>query len=100
MGQRKIIDENRVNHVAKLSRIALSEKELKLYGEQLAGILSYIEKLNEVDTQKIQPTSHPIEGLKNVFRDDKVKTSLSADEALKNAPKRKDNFFGVPKIIE
>ncbi|MCD6256598.1 Asp-tRNA(Asn)/Glu-tRNA(Gln) amidotransferase subunit GatC, partial [Candidatus Aerophobetes bacterium] len=58
----------------------------------------YVEKLREVDTANIPPTSHVLP-LKNVFREDKLSFSLSPDEALSNAPDRKDNLFKVPKII-
>lgn len=100
MAKKKTIDENAVKHVAKLSRINLSKEEVNAYERQLAGILDYIDKLNELDTRDTPPTSHPLESLKNVFRKDMVRESLSAEGALKNAPAIKDNFFKVPKIIE
>jgi len=100
MSDKKTIDEKTVKNVANLSRISLTDAEVRLYQKQLAGILDYINKLGEVDTSKTPPTSHPSENLKNVFRKDKVRKSLSAEDALRNAPKRKDNFFSVPKIIE
>lgn len=100
MSAKKTIDEKTVEHVAKLARLGLSKEELILYKKQLASILAYIEKLDTVDTSKAIPTSHPLESLKNVFREDIARPSLSSDEALKNAPKREDDFYGVPKIIE
>jgi len=100
MSKKNIIDDKIVKHVARLSRLELSEKEIKLYSGQLAKIISYIDKLNEVDISNTTPTSHPLENLKNVFRKDVVKKSLSIDEALKNAPKRHGDFFSVPKILE
>jgi len=96
----KIIDEKTVDYVAKLSRVSLSEKEIAQYSKQLEGILDYINKLNEIDTKKTPPTSHPLDSLKNVFRKDAVKKSLTQEESLKNAPNRKDDFFSVPRIIE
>jgi aspartyl-tRNA(Asn)/glutamyl-tRNA(Gln) amidotransferase subunit C len=96
----KEIDHDTVKQVALLSRLSLTEKELKLYSSQLASILSYISKLNELDTSGVQPTSHAIAGLKNVFRKDTPKPSLAAEDALKNAPSREDGFFRVPTIIE
>lgn len=96
---KKTIDEKTVKHVARLSRIGLSEKELGLYQKQLADILGYIHKLNEVDTKDTLPTSHPLANLKNVFRKDRVRKSLPVEDVLQNAPNRKDNFFSVPKII-
>lgn len=100
MPNKKTIDEKTVKHVARLSRIDLSGEEVKLYQRQLTDILGYINKLNELDTKGTLPTSHPLGNLKNVFRKDTVKKSLSAEDVLKNAPARKDDFFKVPKIIE
>lgn len=93
------ISKEQVKHIAMLSRLELSEKEIELYQEQLSRILDYVEKLNEIDTTSVEPTSHVIE-LKNVFREDEVKPSLSRDEALRNAPDSTDKFFRVPKIID
>ncbi|MFC1576567.1 Asp-tRNA(Asn)/Glu-tRNA(Gln) amidotransferase subunit GatC [Candidatus Omnitrophota bacterium] len=100
MQNKKSIDEKTVQNAAKLARISLSDEEIKLYQGQLSAILDYISQLNEVDTANTPPTSHPLESLKNVFRKDAVRKSLSQDEALENAPKRKGDFFSVPKIIE
>ena len=94
------IDKKIVKRVALLSRLELSESELELYSRQLASILSYINKLNEADTRDVQPTSHALATLKNVFRKDMLRPSLSADDALKNAPAKEGRFFKVPKVIE
>lgn len=94
------IDKKTVSHVALLSRLELDEKELELYSSQLAAILSYINKLNEVDTKGVPPTSHPLSTLKNVFRKDVLKKSLQLDETLKNAPSKEGDFFKVPQVIE
>ena len=99
MQKRKTIDESAVKHVANLARLRLSAEELSLYSKQLEAILEYINKLREIDTKDIPPTSHALENLKNVFREDTVKESLPVSSALGNAPQKKDNFFSVPKII-
>lgn len=96
----KTIDAKTVKHVAHLSRLELDERELALYSKQLASILSYISKLSEINTDNVVPTSHPLATLKNVFRKDVPRKSLSTDEALSNAPAREDAFFKVPQIIE
>ncbi|MCX7793225.1 MAG: Asp-tRNA(Asn)/Glu-tRNA(Gln) amidotransferase subunit GatC [Thermodesulfovibrionales bacterium] len=88
-----------VSHIAHLARLSLSEEEKERFSLQLSNILTYMEKLNELDTSKIEPTSHVIP-LKNVFRDDRVESSLLSEDALRNAPDRVDNFFRVPRIIE
>jgi len=96
----KKVDLDTVKHVAKLSRIELGENEIRTFSEQLNVILEHINELNEVNTDNVEPTSHSISGVKNVFRDDKLKGSLPQQEVLKNAPKQFKDFFGVPKIIE
>jgi aspartyl-tRNA(Asn)/glutamyl-tRNA(Gln) amidotransferase subunit C len=66
---------------------------------QLDAILTYIDKLNELDTSQVEPTSHVIP-MTNVFREDKVRPSLSQDQALANAPDRQEALFRVPRILE
>lgn len=94
-----IIDKETVKYVANLSRIELKEKELDKLAVQLESILDFIDKLKELEVSSVNPTSH-ILALNNVFRKDTPKGSLPVDIALKNAPRKKDNFFCVPKIIE
>lgn len=88
-----------IEHIAFLARISLSEKDKEMFGLQLGSILRYIEKLNELDTTSVQPTSH-VFSLNNVMRDDLPQPSLPREEALSNAPSRTDRFYRVPKIIE
>lgn len=88
-----------VEHVARLARLELSEKEKEKMRAQLDSILSYIDKLNELDTSSVEPTSHVLP-LTNVFREDEVRPSLSQEEALANAPDGHDLLFRVPKILE
>lgn len=96
----KAIDKKTVQHVAHLARLEFDESQLELYSAQLASILSYIDKLNEVDTSSTHPTSHPLESLKNVFRKDVLKPSIPADDALSSAPAKNGGFFVVPPVIE
>jgi aspartyl-tRNA(Asn)/glutamyl-tRNA(Gln) amidotransferase subunit C len=96
----KTIDAKVVKHVAHLARLELNDSELEHHSRQLASILSYISKLNEIDTTNVLPTSHALTTLKNVFRKDVLRKSLEPDEALKNAPSREGDFFKVPQIIE
>ena len=88
-----------VEHVARLARLELNAAEKELMRAQLDSILSYIDKLNELDTSAVEPTSHVL-SMVNVFREDEVRPSLSQEEALANAPDRHDLFFRVPKILE
>ncbi len=87
-----------VEHIAELARLKFKDEELESFTNQLNEILTYVEKLNELDTENVEPLSHPVEN-SNVFRDDKVKPSVSKEEALKNAPEKDENFFSVPKVI-
>lgn len=88
-----------VEKIALLSMLHLTEEEKKLYAEQLDSILEYINKLNELDTTDVEPTSHVLP-LKNVFREDIAGSSLSREDALRNAPDKQEGFYRVPKIIE
>jgi aspartyl-tRNA(Asn)/glutamyl-tRNA(Gln) amidotransferase subunit C len=88
-----------IKYVAHLARIALTPDEEKKLAAQLGGILGYIEKLNELDVNGIEPTAHAVP-MVNVTRADEVKDSLPHDEALRNAPKKANGLFIVPKIVE
>ena len=93
------ISKEEVERVAKLARLLVSEEEKDVLTRQLSGILTYVGKLNELNTEGVEPLSHVID-IKNVFREDKTRESLSQDLALSNAPEKRDGFFRVPKIIE
>ena len=88
-----------VEHVALLSRLELSEKELDKFTGQLDAILEYIDVLNQVDTSAVEPMAHVLE-IRNVMRSDEVQPSLPREAALQNAPDAEDGFFKVPKIVE
>jgi aspartyl-tRNA(Asn)/glutamyl-tRNA(Gln) amidotransferase subunit C len=88
-----------VEYIADLARLKFSQEELEYFTKQLNQILEYMDKLNELDTDNVEPLSHPVEGT-NVFREDKVDESISRGEALKNAPDSDNVFFKVPKVIE
>jgi len=93
------VDKELVKYIAHLSRIKLTEKELEKFPLQLENILAYVEKLDKVDVNNVEPTSHVLP-LKNVYREDKVKKSIDIEEVLKVAPERQENFFKVPRVIE
>ncbi len=93
------ISREQVEKVAKLARLDLSEQELTEFTGQLSSILEYIEKLNELDTDSVEPLAHCLP-VHNVFRDDVVIPSLDVDSALKNAPASFDNHFKVPKVLD
>ncbi len=93
------IDKDTVRHVALLARLELDEASVERFTRELDAILTYIEKLNELDTRDVPPTSHPLP-MENVFRADEVKPSLPVEEALANAPERESDCFKTPPIIQ
>ncbi|MDA8098238.1 MAG: Asp-tRNA(Asn)/Glu-tRNA(Gln) amidotransferase subunit GatC [Nitrospiraceae bacterium] len=93
------ISQQEVEHVAKLARLELSDQEKAKLTDQLSNILTYVEKLNELDTKGVEPTAHVLD-MKNVMRDDAVEPSLSQERALANAPEKAAGHYKVPKIIE
>lgn len=92
------ISKEEVLHVAHLARLNLTENELEKMTGQLDNILSYFDKLAELDTSNIEPTSHAFQ-LSNAFREDTVKESLPQDKALENGPQQDGQSFQVPRII-
>lgn len=93
------ISKEEIEHIASLARLSLTEKEKELFGSQISSILDYVEKLNELDTRNVEPTSHVLP-LSNVIRDDIPGPSIPREDALMNAPDHTEKFFRVPKIIE
>lgn len=87
-----------VLHIAELAHLKLRDDEIEKFQKELNQILEYVEKLNEIDTSKVEPLSHPLPVI-NVFREDYVKKSLKSEEALKNSPDATEEFFKVPKVI-
>jgi aspartyl-tRNA(Asn)/glutamyl-tRNA(Gln) amidotransferase subunit C len=89
----------KIEEIAMLARLELSEEEKKLFSGQLESIIQYIDKLNELDTTSVEPTAHVLP-IKNVFRKDEPAPSLPKEKALQNAPDASESFYRVPKIIE
>ena len=92
------ITADEVLHVAKLARLEIDPDGVDQMADQLATILTYVEKLGEVNTEDVPSTSHAI-ALTNAFREDEVRDSLPREEALDNAPAKEDGGFIVPKVI-
>ncbi|WP_239618435.1 Asp-tRNA(Asn)/Glu-tRNA(Gln) amidotransferase subunit GatC [Cohnella mopanensis] len=88
-----------VEHVANLARLELSDAEKEQFAGQLNAILKYAEKLNQLDTEGIEPTSHVLP-LANVMREDVVKPSWPIEKVLLNAPEEEDGQFKVPAVLE
>ncbi|MCW3794254.1 aspartyl/glutamyl-tRNA(Asn/Gln) amidotransferase subunit C [Chryseobacterium mucoviscidosis] len=93
------ISNNDVQHVAKLARLNLTAEEEQTLTGQLNAILKYAEKLNELDTEDIEPTTHVLH-VSNVMRDDETKESLSIEQVMRNAPEEEDGQFKVPAVME
>ena len=93
------ISKDDVIKVSELARLEFKEQELEKFTEQLGNILEYIEQLNELDTDNVEPTSHVL-NIATPLREDKVVEWLSIEEVLKNAPESEDDFIVVPQVIE
>ena len=96
--EKHFISKKEVEHVALLAHIELSEEEKKLFTKQFNEIFKYFQKISEANTKDVPPTYHILE-LINVYRDDVVSPSLSAEEALRNAPKKENGFYKAPRIV-
>jgi len=92
------ITKDEVLYVAHLARLDLDAESIEKFAGQIDPVLGYIEKLNQVDTKGIKPTSHAI-SLTNVFRDDEEREHIERDLALANAPEKEDGSFVVPKVV-
>lgn len=94
------VSKEQVEHIAKLAKLKFTEAEkVKLQGE-LNKILEYIDQLNELDLENIEPLENINEELENVLREDIPVKCLTKEEALKNAPAKTENFFKVPKVLD
>lgn len=93
------LGREQIDYVAHLARIELTDEERTLFGSQLAGVLDYVEKLNELNTETVPPTAH-VMGLSNVFRDDVARPSPPREVMLANAPQQACGCFLVPKILD
>ena len=88
-----------VEKVACLARLELNDEEKHLFAGQMDAILGYVEKLKELNTDGILPTSHAVP-MENAFREDRTQPSIGVEKALANAPDRVESFYRVPKVIE
>jgi len=92
------ITTSEIEHVAHLARLNFGPSEIENFNRQINDILGYISKLEELDTSRVEPTTHALE-LTNVFRKDEVRPSLPVEKILSNAPEQEEEGFVVPKII-
>jgi aspartyl-tRNA(Asn)/glutamyl-tRNA(Gln) amidotransferase subunit C len=88
-----------VGYVAQLARLNLTTAETELFQKQLGDVLQYVQKLQEVDVSRVEPTTHAVPVF-NVFREDEARDWFTAEEALRNAPRQSHNLFLVTKVLE
>ena len=93
------IDLKTVKHISKLSRISINEEKAKKLEKDLNSIFEFIEKLNELDTTKIEPLTSIADTVLQL-RKDEIKSSNIRDQILKNSPDENKDFFVVPKVVE
>ncbi len=95
-----VVDDRLVEYVAELSKLTVPEEEKERFRKEFEAIVSYMNRLDDLDTEGVEPLSHTFP-LTNVFREDReVPSSLSKQELLRNAPETKDGCFRVPKTVE
>lgn len=92
------LTEAEVRHVAKLSRLKLTDDQVRHFTTQLGHVLEYIDKLSELDVENVQPMAHPT-SMTNKLRADVVTPVLAIDKVLHNAPASDPPFFKVPKVL-
>ncbi len=100
MTEKELFSNELLDKLAKLALLDLTDKEKEKYSQQLNDIITYFDKINTLDTDDIEVTTHPIDNLYNVFRKDIPWKSLTRKEALKNSSYTKDGFFKAPKILK
>jgi len=93
------IDKDTVKHISKLARISLDDKKVDILSKNLSSIIEFIEKLNELNTDKTIPLTSIIEASLTSRKDEAINENIR-DQILKNSPEKSDEFFVVPKVIE
>lgn len=93
------ISQKDVEHVARLARLTVAPEELKIMTEQMDAVLGYVDKLNELDTEGVEPMAHAVP-MSNAFREDEINPAIGIERALQNAPVSGEGCFTVPKVIE
>jgi len=90
-----VIDREQVLHVARLSRLALSEDEVETMARELSGILGHVDRIAELDLDEVEPTDHVVD-LENVLRPDEPRPSWPREQMLEQAPDPAEGAFRVP----
>ena len=98
MGDGPVVDRRQVERVADLAHVTLDDEEKETLASELAAVLEYVRKLEELDVTGVEPTSHPVD-IPARLRDDEVAPGLPVERGLAGAPQRAGDSFGVPKVI-
>ena len=93
------VDKDTINRVAALAKLRFSEDEKEQVREELSKIITFCEKLNELDTEGVEPLIFLSEEI-NIFREDEPVLEITKEEALKNAPQKDSDYFKVPKFLD
>lgn len=93
------LSKSEVEHVAWLARLELAEEEIQRLTGYLNQLMAHFGKLEELDTERVEPTSHSVP-VEDVFRDDVVGSCLPVEEAISGAPEAGDDYFVVPQVVE
>ena len=93
------VNDAMIENLAGLARLYFNEEEKKEIKGDLQRMISFVEKLNELDTSNVEPLLHMTEAV-DIYRDDVVQGSMAKEDALKNAPMADTNYFKVPKVIK
>lgn len=93
------LTKDQVKHIAKLASLPINNEEIVQLEDQLSETLKFVENLNEISTENIEPT-HSVTGLSNVLRPDETEPSLTQNQALQNAKSKKNGYFKVKVILE
>lgn len=93
------VSKEDVKHIAKLSKLNLTEEELEKYTNDLSSIVDFANELSNINVEGVKPTAHILD-IKNVFRKDEVQSSYDREAILKNAPSKAAGCVSVPKVVE
>ena len=93
-----MISKKDVEYIARLAHLEIDQQDIEVFTNQLGAILDYIDQLSQLETEGVEATAYTVP-MKNVFREDRIATSLSREKALANAPDQREGQFRVPPII-
>ncbi|MBI5183894.1 MAG: Asp-tRNA(Asn)/Glu-tRNA(Gln) amidotransferase subunit GatC [Nitrospinae bacterium] len=93
------ITKEKVKHIAMLARLEIDEEEEERFAQQLSDVLNHMEKLDQLDTEDVEPTSH-ILPIQNVFKEDEIKDIFPMTDPLSSAPQKEYGHYRVPKVVE